>query len=93
MNKYKPPWYKPIFVSGAIVRIAMKLVLGLDMKYYRAEEKAPFFAVDEDFLNKYKIEEYEPNKSSKEMFFELTNEHKSRYENHDNLFIQIPRAS
>jgi len=87
MKKYKSPWYKPIFVGGGIVRIAMKFVLGLDMIYYRAEEKAPFLGINQDFLKKYNIKEYEPNKSSKEMFFELTKEHKIRYGNHDNLFI------
>jgi len=84
---YKPPRYKPIFLRGAISRFFLKLILDLDLVYYRQEKKCPFLGVDEKFLNKYNILEYLPDIHVEDMLEEVVKKNKLDFKNYENLFI------
>lgn len=86
-KKYKAPKFKPIFFRGGIIRIVLKLILRLDLIYYRSDIRSPCFGIDDNFLKKNNIVEYEPNIPSEELILEAVKKSKSNFKEFDNLII------
>jgi len=84
---YKPPRFKPIFFRGAIIRFTLKLVLGLDLMYYRRDKKNPCFGVDDKFLKKYNIMEYAPDADVEELTLDAVKKYKSNHGEYENFII------
>ena len=85
LKKFKPPWYKPMFIRGEVLRIVLKIFLGLDLIYYDTH-KVPCLGIGNEFLEKYNIQEYDPDHSAEELIFEgLTGE--KNVKEYDNFII------
>ena len=78
-GKYKAPWYKPVIFKSGIMRVIFKIFLDLDLVYYYASNH-PFLGIDNSFLKKYDIKEYDQNHSSEELIFEALKEYKKEIE-------------
>jgi len=76
---FKPPWYKPVFIRGGIMRVMFKIFLDLDLVYYYANNH-PFLGIDDSFLKKYNIEQYDPDHSSEDLIFEVLKSYKNELE-------------
>jgi len=86
LKKFKPPWYKPIFIRGGVLRIVMKIFLGLDLKYYDANTIL-CLGITDDFLIKYNIKEYEPEHSGEDLIFKGLKASNKKFKEYDNLII------
>ncbi|MCK4364487.1 MAG: hypothetical protein KAW45_00380 [Thermoplasmatales archaeon] len=85
-KKYKNPWYKPIFIRGEILRTALKLFLGLDLKYFTGRG-IPFFGIDEKIREKYNIKDYPLKLTHEELIIEVSKNTKSNYKKCENLIL------
>ena len=74
-QRYKPPWYKPVIFKSGILKVLFKIFLDLDLVYYYASEH-PFLGIDNSFLKKYHIEQYDSNHSSEELIYEALETYK-----------------
>jgi len=93
LKRFKPPWYKPIFVRGGLVRILLKVFLDLDLIYYDTHN-VPCLGIDNDFLKKYNIKEYATDKPTEELISKALKKSKISFEEHNNLIIgQGPLAN
>lgn len=86
MKRFKPPWYKPIFIRGGIIRILLKIFLDLDLIYYDAHTD-PCFGITDDFLKKYNIKEYDPEHSAEELIFKGLKASNKKFKEYDNLIM------
>lgn len=87
LEKFKPSKMKPFFFRGGIVRFLMKCFLGLDLIYYSGTNNSPAFGIDNSFLKKYNIVEYEPDIPSEEMILEAVKNNKTNYKEYEILII------
>ena len=87
VKKFKPPRFKPIFIRGGIMRLMLKLVMNLDLMYYRADIKSPYFGIDDEFLKKYNIVEFAPDTDIEELILEAIKKSKINYKEYDNFII------
>ena len=84
---FDPPKFKPFFIRGAILRSTLKLVMGLDLIYYRNQITNPNLGIDYKFFKKYNINEYEPSFEFEELILEAIKKSKINYKEYDNLLI------
>jgi len=85
-KKLKNPWYKPIFIRGIITRLALKLILGLDLKYY-TNQSGPLLGIDDKFIKKYNFKKYEHNISNEELILEVAKSSKSSNKTFENVIV------
>lgn len=85
-KNYEPPRYKPIFIRGGILRIALKLIFNLDTMYYETNG-VPRIGIDEKFLNKNNIREFKPSIKSDQMILDAIKKSKVNYKEYDNLIV------
>lgn len=83
---FEPPRFKPFFIRGFIGRVFLKLVLGLDIMYYESN-RDPRIGIDDNFLNKYNIKEYETDLQFEGLILEAIKKTKSNFKSYDNLII------
>lgn len=83
---YKPPVCKPVFIRGEISRIVLKLFMDIDIVYYQVHG-VPVIGVDNKFLKKHDIREYEIDLSPEDILFNLVNKNKTNYEEFENLLV------
>ena len=85
-NIYKHPKFKPIFIRGFIFRILIKIILDLDLMYYETHN-VPRYGIDDAFLKKYNMIEYNPSLSSGKICLDAMEKSKNRHKKYDNLII------
>lgn len=83
-EKYKPPISKPIFLKGGIIRLALKLILNLDLMYYTGRD-IPIIGVDDSFLKKHNIQDCKSDILSEELVLKSIG--KSKNYEYDNLIV------
>ena len=85
-ERFKLPWYKPVFIRGTIIRLMFKIFLDLDLVYYFANNH-PFLGIDDNYFKKYNIEQYKPNQSSEDLLFESIEAYKKEKDPFECLII------
>lgn len=85
-KKLKNPWYKPIFIRGVIKRLAIKVILGLDLKYY-TDQSGPLLGIDDKFIEKYNFKKYEHNISNEELILDVAKNSKSSNKTFENVIV------
>lgn len=83
---YKAPRMKPFFIRGGIKRLALKIILGLDLIYYETHN-VPRLGVDDKFLKKHNIAEYALGIVPDKAIFDLIKKYKSNFKDYDNFII------
>jgi len=86
-TKFKKSKFKPFFIRGDPIKLVLKSYYGLDLVYFRSDEKSPCFGVDKTFFNKHNMKEYLPDIDVEEAILETVKKIKSSYKEVDNLII------
>jgi hypothetical protein len=83
---FRQRWYKPIFFRGSILKYSLKLILGLDLKFY-TYNKVPCIGFDENFLKKYSIKKYAEEIPTEKMILAVVKNHNCLNKTYENLII------
>ena len=86
LKRFKPPWYKPIFIRGDFIRILLKIFLDLDLMYYDTHN-VPCFGIDDKFLKKHNIKEYDPEHPVEDLIFKGLKAGNKKFKEYDNLIM------
>jgi len=84
---FKPPRFKPIFIRGAVIKSVLKLVLDLDLIYYRGNNENPYLGIGEKYLDRNNIIRYASDISSEDIILEVVKKSKLNFKEFDNLII------
>jgi hypothetical protein len=86
-SRHKFTWKKPIFFRAELIRIPLKIAMGIELVYITDNQGNPCLRLDNEYLSKHNIKKYPVDKTFEDLLFDVIKKSKSSYKMVDNLII------